>query len=679
MKEIYENHLFSHNLFVSSGEQDEATRGYVLFSLLKMFAIRIKDGWELASENMIRTCQHFLNAYVSEPFYRGFPHSVRRLAPDLLFLDQLIHYIKINGLHFLEDSSHSIFEEIPVRTVFSEDFEYRDFSIITEAEAKARIDRDVRDLMSGTRPLSEGQFRLVAEYVSDHGIGDMVCGSKSTAVRLLMVTRDLAFVRFLSLPDVIRLAEYMNFYGGFGIHIDNLNLKNRDRKLITDTLDILLEGATDFTHCYDKKKAWCGLLHHIHYKAKTPEAQAFLDAMRGRENHSVYSEFESALSAGDMISAVDILLKGKGPSALIRCMNRLLTLAKTDEEVAYILDRTVTRKPLPLLQFYTKLYFGESEKPRVFSYPRFGRMVNHYEDQEQADKRHLVSDKIRRMAMDRIMDNIADLYRNRLGKVYIDPDMSLIALPMNESASQSGYGIMPKGSVVRFDDPGKIFRAFLYWERVNDIDLSAIGVYEDGRQREFSWRSMSMQQCNGITFSGDIVNGYNGGCEYYDIDLEEFGNLFPGIEYLVFNANVYSDYIPFKDCYCRVGYMSRDSVQSGEIYEPKTVKTSFIIDADSRFAHMMALDLRRMRIVWLNTANESMESVAGRVDHSYLRKYLSAVDIMNWEKFFSMLATERVYDPALADVIVSDKEEDRIQGKELIRSSDVERVIALMN
>ena len=677
MNAVFREYLFSHNILVSSCEQDEATRGYVLFSLMKLFAIKVTDGWELADEEMIHTCEEILGANVPEPFYRGFPESVRELTTAQLFFDQFIHYVAVNGLGFVDTPGHSIFEKIPKRALFAERVEYRNFRIITQAEAKVVLEGAVRDLLAGTRPLSDDQFTLVKTFISEFGLQDMHCASKSTAIRLLVDSRNLSLLRFLSLSDVIKVAEYINFYGYGGRHIDNINFKNRDRIFITAVIDGLVDTCTDFTHCFDKKKAWCGLLHHLHYKAKTPEARHFLDLMRGKENHSVYSSFEKALSKGNFREAVDVLLEGKGSSALLRSMNRLLCLAKDDEEIAYLLDKAVTKNPIALLQFIKKLSFAQKNDYRIFCYPRFGRMVTYFENTEKAAKHAALSDSIRSTARKKLLDNLRGIYHNRLGKVYIDPDMAKIALPINESTSQSGYGVMPKGSIVPLEGEGRVFRAFVYWEQVDDIDLSVIGVSHEGEQREFSWRSMYYNQCNAVTFSGDEVSGYNGGSEYFDIDVSEFKKLFPEMSYLVFNANVYSDEV-FMNSVCRAGYMRRDAEGSGEIYEPKTVESAFTVNANARYVHLFALDLDNMRIVWLNMANEVNESVSGRRDQSYLYQTLRTTEIINWESFFTMLATERVYDPTLADVIVSDKLCDAIEGKELIRPCDYEKVIPLM-
>ena len=55
-----------------------------IFSLAKLLNIKITSGHELASPDMIAFAQKQRGVNVPEPFYRGFPQSVRELTPEQL-------------------------------------------------------------------------------------------------------------------------------------------------------------------------------------------------------------------------------------------------------------------------------------------------------------------------------------------------------------------------------------------------------------------------------------------------------------------------------------------------------------------------------------------------------------------------------------------------------------------
>jgi hypothetical protein len=150
--------------------------------------------------------------------------------------------------------------------------------------------------------------------------------------------------------------------------------------------------------------------------------------------------------------------------------------------------------------------------------------------------------------------------------------------------------------------------------------------------------------------------------------------------------------------------MMRDLLDSGEIYEPKTIQSAYRIDCPSTFAYLFGLDLENREMVWLNMTRAGNTIVAGETSLAFLMDYFDVAKVMNVYRFFEMMATELVTDPAQADIVVSDRAEiwekanavqegnginanvaqeakdaDSSARKEWIHSYDFERLMALMN
>ena len=125
--------------------------------------------------------------------------------------------------------------------------------------------------------------------------------------------------------------------------------------------------------------------------------------------------------------------------------------------------------------------------------------------------------------------------------------------------------------------------------------------------------------------------------------------------------------------------MTRDAMDSGEVFEPATVASSFAITCRSTFAYLFALDLQTRELVWLNVARAGGQRVAGTTQMGFLTRYLEATSVINLYDFARMLATEVVDDPKQADVVFSDKPVAMREDAELIRSQDTERIIELLN
>ena len=296
-------------------------------------------------------------------------------------------------------------------------------------------------------------------------------------------------------------------------------------------------------------------------------------------------------------------------------------------------------------------------------------------------RRSEISEGQAKMLANRLMENLRANLKGRLGKVYIDPEIKRYALPIAENTSQGGFGVLTRGTRLPMQTEGKPIkklRGFTYWEKVNDIDLSVFGIDSDGYRREFSWRTMAGNQSGAITYSGDETSGYNGGSEYFDIDLPNFRTMYPKMRYLIFCDNVYSA-LTFDKCICRAGYVLRDTESSGEIYEPKTVQSAYTVNCSSTFAYLFGVDLETEELVWLNMARNGSTHVAGNTDMNFITDYFHITEMINVYSFFEMMAAELTATEGEAEIIVTNKTISAKEGVEVIREYDTERMIQLMN
>ena len=532
MNAVLRAFLFEKAILVSDapGEHPAAT----IVALAKTFGIKIKAGHEYANESLIRFAADMLGRYVPEPFYRGFPESVREMNIDRLLFDQLLHYTVTYGFGMTDEAGHSIFERDLERLAFSGDTTVREFSILTEEEAIVALRKIMNEMLGGSRPLSQDAYEALLVYIREHGFVVNFCICKDTACRLLLDTRDLSYADMLNLTDVIKLLDWMQFSLYNSTDLKKLNLKNRDRVLLTAVLDRIFErDYCNFRDCFEKKRIFAGFLHHIHYKPKTKMAENFLNLMRGKENRSTYAAFERAMAEGDVVGAASVLAKQKGTAAVMRHLNYLASRAATKEELTAITDTLSAENPVVMIQLLLQYATYTKKGARTFSFNRHGMMNVHEESEEEVAKRKSgLTKKTANVLAAAIRKHLKAALKGRLGKVYIHPDMYRIAIPLNEATTSGGFGTLPRGSRVPLPE-GRILRAFTYWEKVDDIDLAVIGIEKDGTPREFSWRTMYALQGEAITFSGDQTSGYKGGSEYYDIDLELFRKAHPEITHLI--------------------------------------------------------------------------------------------------------------------------------------------------
>ena len=387
MKEIYKEYLFEKHILVSEGMAEEKHVFETLFAMAHFFGVKITKGRELVRCEMVKELSKRFGENVPEPFYRGFPQSVRDLSVEELLFDQLIHYFNTYGLGNFDEPGHSVFEKDFERAAFQEDTEVQEFVIQTEEEAEDAVRTIVNDLLSGSRPLNEMQYTLVLTFIRDHieSILDIV--SKNTCVRLLIDTKNLSLADSLNLSDVMKIVDELNYRYYHNENPKKLNFKNQDRKFLTALLDRMFRsGKCDIRTCYEKKQLWNGFLHHIHYQPQNEEAEIFVHAMRTKGNESVYSEFEKLMQENRCQQAAELLREKKGTSALLRNMDYIISRMNKEEGQRFFMEFPEDCSTLILLQLLFR-YEGKQRKDgRIFKFTQHNLMKVHYETPEESEK-----------------------------------------------------------------------------------------------------------------------------------------------------------------------------------------------------------------------------------------------------------------------------------------------------
>lgn len=677
MEALFKDYLFSKHILVNDYNRAEG-QFQTAFCLAHQFGIKIVKGIDNLDISMIDYCAKQIGQNVPQPFYKGFPDSVRSLTTEQLLFDQLYHYAITYGLGDFSQPGHSVFEENFQRVAFTGKVAIKEFTVFCEEEAFEELFSLAQSMLKSTRPLNATQYEIVKTLYLQNKLGLPEKVGFDTLVNLLFDTRDIKLASYLQMSDVIKIVAIMQNINGDYYDLSEINLKNQQRKFITSLIDYFAANdKINLKDCYEKKQVWCGLLHHIHYKAKCPAAARFVSCMRNKGNKSAYSAFEKALAKGDVLGAMSILEEEKGSGALLRNINYLLSRCSDANQVDNLLNNLNSQNTIVLLQLLMQVS-TEKPGPRTFTFTKFNLLKTHEEDdEEQKSRKTLLSYSTKTKLKDRILQLISKNLASKLGKVYVDPSMRRIAIPLQETTGATGLGVLPKGSRIPLEQ-GNTIRAFTYWEKVNDIDLSAFGMTEQGEQLEFSWRTMFNKQSDAICYSGDETSGYDGGSEYYDIEVNKFKSLYPASRYLIFANNVYSS-LPFSQSICKAGYMIRSKPSSGEVFEPKTVQTSFTINAETTFAYLFAIDLHQMEMIWLNVAANRSSIVAGDTDLFFLDKYLHSTEIFSVYDLYRMAATQLVDQPALADVVVSDTYTATNEDQQIVRSYDFDKILALLN
>ena len=685
LAKMYRECLFAHNYLVGESTNYYRTPLYFDYALAAMFGIRVVEGEFLVNRRCIEDASDFIGENVPNAFYYGFPNSVFTLTPETLLVDQLISYIDTYGLDNWKESQHSIFEENIRRVAFHERTETKSFKCVDENTAIKLIGNYVEYLLDSTRPLNGDMYNLVLSYIKDYNYVVKNIKSKNTAIKLLIDTKDTYYSKFIELSDVLKVVEIIQYNDDIAHYIHGvnrhslkkLNLKNQDRKFVSNLINLTCKG--DEVDVFERRQDWGGLLHHLHFKPTTESAQIFANSIRDKSGKSVFSLTEDLIKEGIPNMAAALLKVAKGSGAVLRNLDYYISRCTSEEQMDSVIQNAISNNPIINLQLYIKYsQYNTNKEPRIFRFTKNNLTTVHIETNEETEKRKsLLTEEQVKTLKSIIYNNLKSIYRNTLGKVYIDESFKTMALPLNQSTGNFDFGTMTTGSIIDIPN-GKKIRCFTYWEKTNDIDLSCIGLKELGDTVEFSWRTMYNRQSAAVCFSGDQTSGYNGGSEYFDVDIDKVRKQYPDMRYIIFNNNVFSG-STFSSCICRAGYMMRDEIDSGEVFEPKTVKTSYTINCDSSMAYLFAIDIINRKIIWLNQSLNSMERIGSNSPYKYLTKFFDITKIINVYDLFKMKAREIISNPEDADIIVSDGNYKLKQDQILITSRDQESIMKYMD
>ena len=152
MENCFKKFLFSKHILVNDNNESLENNFEALFSFANILNIKITKGEELANLSVFKFAAAMIGSYVPDPFYKGFPESVRNLTQEQLLFDQLVHYTVTYGFGDFSQPGHSLFKENFEKIAFKEKTKIKEFEILNETDAILEVEKGVEDLFASSRP-----------------------------------------------------------------------------------------------------------------------------------------------------------------------------------------------------------------------------------------------------------------------------------------------------------------------------------------------------------------------------------------------------------------------------------------------------------------------------------------------------------------------------------------------
>lgn len=548
---------------------------------------------------------------VYNPMYPNFPESVMEKDDFELYFNAIVHYWSFGTLLPYEEKKERVplFNVAKVKVLEAGSFDDLNDIFNNLCASKTSLSKsDVEDMIfilnsaKVTLP-DEIPFKENAACVCRLLVDTGVDTDGYLCRKYIKTATDvLRLVAAMSDGDV-SLAENTKFR----------NLKRGERRIIMNLLAGCGNAAEDMSRYAGR---WIRVGEKLHpgefakNERYTKAVQAFGVIRNDGKIKSFAGRVDAAVASGDVNTVVSLLKKRPGEFA--RRIDFLLrTFDKDADRKAVIMSFASVAKDVSstvLLQvrehFINKL--DGSDDMRVF-FPKGNLARSYY---VKNNKTKTIPEDVMKMVIAVCESTLVNIYGNRefLGKVYIDEALKNYTVPFSLRSAGKTMTAVSRGSRIAIDDSAKIIRPFIWWtntkDNIIDVDLS-VAVFADNWDclEHVSYTNLKSSRF-GICHSGDITNGGpvdgEGVAEFIDLDIEKA--LSAGARYAAFNVYNFSDENFSKMEHAAFGFMTRNDMKSGEIFEPSTVKQRMDLASATTTCIPVIFDLRERVLIWCDMA-----------------------------------------------------------------------------
>lgn len=548
---------------------------------------------------------------VYNPMYPNFPESVMEKGDFELYFNAIVHYWSFGTLLPYEEKEERVplFNTAKVKVLEAGSFDDLNDIFNNLCASKTSLSKsDVNDMIfilnsaKVTLP-DEMPFKENAACVCRLLVDTGVDTDGSLCKKYVKTATDvLRLVTAMSDGDV-SLAENTKFR----------NLKRSERRIIMNLLAGCGNAAEDMNRYAGR---WIRVGEKLHpgefakNERYTKVVQAFGIIRNDGKIQSFGGKVDAAIASGDVTTVVSLLKKRPGEFA--RRIDFLLrTFDKDADRKTVIMGFASVAKDVSstvLLQvrehFINKL--NGNDDMRVF-FPKGNLARSYY---VKNNKTETVSEDAMKMVIAVCESALVNIYGNRefLGKVYIDEALKNYTVPFSLRSAGKTMTAVSRGSRIAIDDSAKIIRPFIWWtntkDNIIDVDLSIAVFADDWNCLEHVSYSNLKSSRFGICHSGDITNGGpvdgEGVAEFIDLDIEKA--LSAGARYAVFNVYNFSNENFSKMEHAAFGFMTRNDMKIGEIFEPSTVKQRMDLASATTTCIPVIFDLKERVFVWCDMA-----------------------------------------------------------------------------
>lgn len=557
---------------------------------------------------VLDVCTEAVGAHrLMQPFYPNFPSQVAKASDVELFVNALLHYAgDIFGVRIVP-----VYEKKARPKLKGEPAE-RPLRLGSD-----QIARDcVSDLLAQNAGMGAADVTALRELMNENT--SMVLASIPVSVSN---RENLAHItaaamghgpmptslrsQFVSATDVLRLAVALS--GGDVSLAADSKFVSFPRPVRRELMS-LLDGCSDLSMASRSEtfKRLGERLHPGSMSGQYPKAAAaFSDLRSGVRPETVLTRIDRLVQKSLTAKAADELAKAR-PGELARRLDHLLRentgqSKKVLKSFEACVPQVSTRVLLSVLAHFESRC-DDQRKHRLF-FPKGNVARAQVIDDERRSIPAALCTQVVAVVRAELTRRFSEL--DDMGKVWIDPTLDRVAVPLTIRNASPGLRTIGRGSRLPLDVDDSIQRAFMWWmDQSNgydgrvDLDLSMMLVDDDfTTTQEIAY--YNLRGVNAV-HSGDFTSAPapDGAAEFIDLDTASAAR--SGWRYAAVTVTSYTgqSFGTLEGAFA--GVQGRRDSDSGEVFEPSQVDLRFDICSDSTFVIPFVIDLKTNEMVWID-------------------------------------------------------------------------------
>lgn len=574
-----------------------------------------------------------------QPLYPNFPNQVMTTKESQLYTNALVHYFK-------RDLHHAGFDvpEIESPAEYRLPMPKNNIKMTAlDAGNKEDINNILRDLLSSNISYSKQDKEDVESLIYENKewknlLPEKMENKENIATISCAILKNPEQTTIENLKDMDALNKYirsatdvMRIYAGLSDGDISLSEKVHFTAQPRNIRRYLLQKIDEDKNAYaqmsmrpEEFKKMFQYLHVDEFRYKNnelryPHASECINKIRENEKEASPTHRLNVAIKNQNIDDI-ISFASDEPGIFVRRLDEIIRKSeeKDYEKIKQTFSDIASKIPTKMLLTLREHFIHRSEDKDYNLYFPKGQTAKAYVSKAPEKLDMSVCAGIIEVCNNVLISRFKD--KGYLGKVYIDKNLAGYKIPMTLRNLSQESKVITRGSRIPLEENKKILRSFIWWKDDVDIDLSAV-IMNENLQEIGHISYTNLRDTFGL-HSGDITyqraNGHEGECEFIDIDEQKVGKL--GGRYVAFQINNFSG-IDFYKSGCKFGYMEREKMMlpidsksillekqnrmypnTGEIFEPLTVKNLMSITAQSKSVIPFVYDVINREIIWADIA-----------------------------------------------------------------------------